>query len=103
MFGDLLGNFQQQQEDLAKKLEAITVNAEAGDGAVKITATANRSITNISIDTSKLDLEDAEQLEDLLLVAINRALENAAAKEAEESQSLISNMLPPGMSGMFGG
>lgn len=70
-----------------------------------MTANANQKILNISIDKSKLDWEDTEEVEDLLLVAINRTLEKAAAKQAEESQKLIQNMMPPGMGGladMFG-
>jgi len=46
-----------------------------------------------------------EQVEDLVTVAVNRVLELAAAKEAEESQKLIKSMMPPGMgdlSNLFG-
>lgn len=103
MFGDLFGQMEEQQKALREKLSTIPVEAEAGDGAVKITANAAREITNIKIDPAVLDPEDPEQLEDLLLVAINRVLEKAAVKEAAESQKLISNMLPPGMEGLFGG
>lgn len=103
MFGDLFGQMEEQQKALREKLSEIMVEAEAGDGAVKITANAAREVTNIKLDPSILDPEDPEQLEDLLLVAINRVLEKAALKEAAESQKLISNMLPPGMEGLFGG
>ena len=105
MFGDLFGNVEQQQEELQKKLATIEINGDAGDGAIKVTANANQKILNISIDKTKLDWEDTEEVEDLLLVAINRTLEKAVAKQAEESQKLIQNMMPPGMGGladMFG-
>ena len=55
MFGDLLGNMQQQQEEMAAKLDSIIVDADAGGGAVKVKATASRKILNISIDKEKLD------------------------------------------------
>ena len=97
MFGDLLNNMQERQKDLRNKLAEITVEAEAGDGAVKVIVNANREIVNISIDKDKLDLDDLEQLEDFLLVATNRALEQAAEKEAAESQRLMQDMLPPGL------
>lgn len=103
MFGDMFGQMEEQQKALREKLSAIFVEAEAGDGAVKVTASAVREITNIKIDPSVLDPEDLEQLEDLLLVAINRALEKAALKEAAESQKMINDLLPPGMAGLFGG
>lgn len=106
MFGDMMGDMQKKQEEMRKALALITIDAEAGDGAVKVTANAAREITNISIDKEKLDWEDTEQVEDLLLVAINRVLQLAAEKEAEESQRLLKDMLPPGLgdlSGLFGG
>ena len=105
MFGDLLGDMEERQEELRRQLAEMTVDAEAGDGAVRVTANAARQIVNISIDPGLLDGDDAEQLEDLLLVAINRALEAAAEKEASETQRLLKDMLPPGLgdlSGLFG-
>ncbi len=97
-----MGNMEEKQAAMKAKLANIQVEAEAGDGAIKVSANANREILNISIDKSKLDWDDSEQLEDLLLVAINRVIERASAKEAEESQKLIQDMLPPGLGGMFG-
>lgn len=105
MFGDLLGNMEEKQKAMREKLAQIVVEAEAGGGAVKITANAARELTNISIDKDALDLDDIEQLEDLLLVAVNRVLEKISAKEQEESQNMINDMLPPGMgdlSNLFG-
>jgi len=100
MFGDMLGNLQENQEKMKETLSAIQVEAEAGDGAVKVQANAAREILNISIDKEKVSLEDTEELEDLLVVAINRVIELASVKEAEESQKMVSNMLPPGMEGL---
>ncbi len=97
MFGDLLGNMEEKQKALKLKLATITVNAEAGEGAIKVTANANREITNISINKEALDWDDSEQVEDLLMVAINRALAKAVEKEAAESENLIQDMLPPGL------
>ena len=100
MLGDLMGNFEEQQKQMQAKLAGITVEAEAGDGAVKVTANAAREILNVSIDKEKIDLSDLEQVEDLLVVAMNRVIELASAKEAEESQKMVSGMLPGGMSGL---
>ena len=95
-----MGNFEEQQKQMQVKLAGITVEAEAGDGAVKVTANAAREILNVSIDKEKIDLSDLEQVEDLLVVAMNRVIEQASAKEAEESQKMVSGMLPGGMSGL---
>ena len=94
MFGDLLGNMEDKQKEMREKLAQIVVEAEAGGGAIKITANAAREITNISIDKNALNLEDVEQLEDLLLVAVNRVMENISAKEQEESKNLSGLKVP---------
>jgi len=97
MFGDLLGNMEEKQKAMKEKLSSILVNAEAGDGAVEVTANGNKEITNISIKKEAIDLDDMEQLEDLMMVAVNRAIEKAMVKEAEETQKMMKDMMPPGM------
>jgi len=95
----MFGNIQEKQAEMQKKLAAIVVEAEAGDGAVKITANASRQITDIKISPD-FKFSDNEELEDLLLTAINRAMAKAAEIEATESQKMISEMLPPGFGNM---
>lgn len=102
MFGDLLGNMEEKQKAMREELASITVEAEAGNGAVKVKANANREILNISIDRDALDWDDVEQVEDLIVVAVNEVLKKAAEREAAESQRLLKDMLPPGLGGMFG-
>lgn len=91
----MFGNIQEKQAEMQKKLAAITVEADAGDGAVKVTANAARQITDIKISPD-FKFNDYEELEDLLLTAINRATSKAAEIEAAESQKMISEMLPHG-------
>lgn len=98
MFGNLMGDMKEKQEAMREKLASILVEAESG--AVKVTANANREITDVSIDQSKLEDGDLEQLEDLLLVAINRVLQQAAEKEAAEAQNMIKDIMPPGFGGL---
>lgn len=96
MFDNIFGNIQQQQAELQAKLAGIIVEAESGDGAVTVRAGADQHIENIKIDPSKVDLNDREQLEDLVLVAVNRALEMAREKAAAETTKLLKDMLPFG-------
>lgn len=96
MFDNLFGNIQQQQAELQAKLAGILVEAEAGDGAVTVQAGADQHIENIKIDPSKVDMNDREQLEDLMLVAVNRALELAREKAAAETAKLLKDMPPFG-------
>ncbi len=106
MFDNLFGNLQRQQEELKQKLAETVVEAEAGEGAVTVTANCDMQLENIKIDASKLDLTDTEQVEDLVLVAVNEALEKARQKAAVETNKLLQGIMPPGMGdlgGMFGG
>lgn len=100
----MFGGMEEMQKQMQEALTAITVEAEAGGGMVKIRANAARQILDVSIDPS-LDLDDKEELEDLLLEAMNRVLAAAAVREQEESKAMLSKMLPPGMGdlgGLFG-
>jgi len=100
MFGDLLGNMEEKQKAMKEKLNTIILTEETGDGAIKVSANANREITNVSIKKDGIDLEDMEQLEDLLMVAMNRVLDKAAEQEAIESQKMMKDMMPPGLGGL---
>jgi DNA-binding YbaB/EbfC family protein len=102
MFGNLMGQMQEQQKAMRAALEKITVEAAAGDGAVKVQANANRQILNISIDKNLLDGRDIEQLEGLITVAVNRALEMAAQEESEAAQQMVKSMLPAGLGNLLG-
>ena len=99
MFENLLGSFEQKQQEMMDKAKAIVVETEVG--GVRVTANGNKEIVNISITDASI-LTDKEQLEDLLMVAINRALSQAGEQAAEETQKMMSSMLPPGLSGLFG-
>jgi DNA-binding YbaB/EbfC family protein len=100
MFGDLLGNMEQQQAAMREELDRVELKEILGDGAVEITASGNGEILNISIDKEKIDLTDTEELEDLLLIAINRVLEKSDAAEAAATQESLKNIMPPGMGGL---
>ena len=95
MFGNLLGDFEKKQKEMMDQAEAIIVTSETQ--GVKVIVNGKKEIVNISVDPSVLS--DKEQLEDLLVVTINRALEEVG----EQAQSLMQNMLPPGLSDLFKG
>ncbi|MFN0213069.1 MAG: YbaB/EbfC family nucleoid-associated protein [Saprospiraceae bacterium] len=97
MFDNLFGNLQKQQEELQQQLADTFVEADAGNGAVLVKAGCDLHIENIKIDPTKLDMNDLEQVEDLVLVAINEALEEAKKKAAIETNKLLQGMMPPGM------
>ena len=75
---------------------------EVEGGAIKVTATANKSITSIEINEDFYAAADREELEELLQAAVNKALAQADQVSAVEMQSATKDMLG-GLGGMFGG
>lgn len=92
---------QQKAEEIKKRLDTVSVYGEVENGAIKITSTANKTITAVSIDEAFLKSADKEELEELLLTAINKALANAEEVSATEMQSSAQDMLG-GLGGLFG-
>lgn len=93
MFGDMMGKLQemkQQMDETKKRLETITVTGEA-DGIV-VTSTGNQKIKDIKIPAHLLG--DHEALQDLLLIATNRALEAAETVWKAEMKGAAGGMLP---------
>ena len=102
MFGNLFGNIEEQQEALQQKLESIQLESSVRDGAIVVKGNAKREILDILIDQSKVDMNDVEQLQDLLVTAVNDLILMATEAEQVESQKLINDILPPGLGGLFG-
>ncbi|MCB0475411.1 MAG: YbaB/EbfC family nucleoid-associated protein [Flavobacteriaceae bacterium] len=103
MFGDLsdmmgkLKEAQQQIEATKKRLDTVIVDGQSAEGKIKIAVTANREIKSIVIDDSLLD--DKEELEDYLILALNKALEKANTLHEAEMAAAAKNGLPniPGL------
>lgn len=103
MFGDLMGMMgklketQEKVEATKKRMETVLIDEASSDGLLKITLTANRKIKTINIDDSLL--EDKEQLEDYLILTLNKALEKATNIHDAELAAVAKEGLPniPGM------
>ena len=105
MFGDLMGKIQeakQQAEEIKTRLDSVYVKGTSGNGKVTIIATGNRAIKEVTIDDSLLQ-GDKEELEDLMVLAMNNALENANNVNETEMKSAAQGILPniPGLGNMF--
>jgi nucleoid-associated protein EbfC len=86
----LMQQAQQMQEDMQKAQEEMakeTVEGTAGGGAVSVKATGTGKILEIKIKKEAVDPEDVETLEDLVLAAVNSALQ--AAEELAKSKMNI--------------
>ena len=83
----LMQQAQQMQEDMQKaqaEMEKETVEGTAGGGAVTVRATGTGKLLEIKIKKEAIDPEDPETLEDLVLAAVNSALQ--AAEELAKSK-----------------
>ncbi len=85
---------QRVQSELGNK----TVTEEAGGGMIKAVANGNKEIISVSIDPQVIDKNEREILEDLVVAAVNKALESAAKLAEEEMAKVTKGMLPPGLS-----
>jgi len=103
MFGDLFGKLQEAQSKMKEskeRLALITVDGEAGDGAVKVVVTGNREVKSIDVAERLLEKDNKEELEDLLITALNRALKNAENAWESEMKGIAGGMLGP-LGGLF--
>ncbi|MFA6945069.1 MAG: YbaB/EbfC family nucleoid-associated protein [Pedobacter sp.] len=100
MFDKLL-QAQQKADEIKKRLDHISVSAEVEDGKIRISATANKHITSVSIDTGFLRSADQEELEELLAAAINKALVQAENVSQAEMQAATRDMMG-GLGNLFG-
>ena len=79
-FNKLAEQAQQMQEQMKKaqeEMENEVVEGTAGGGAIVVKATGTGKITEIKIKKEAIDPEDPETLEDLVLAAVNAALQSA--------------------------
>jgi hypothetical protein len=103
MFGDIMGMMgkiketQQKIEETKKRLDTVLVDEQSNDGLLKITLTANRQVKAVTVDDSLL--EDKEQLEDYLILVMNKAIEKATAVNEAELGAVAKEGMPniPGL------
>lgn len=107
MFGDIMGMMgklketQQKIEETKKRLDTVLIDEQSNDGLLKVTITANRNIRSITVDDSLL--EDKEQLEDYLVLVMNKAIAKATNVNEAELGAVAKDGMPniPGLDGMF--
>lgn len=103
MFGDITGMMgklkeaQQKVAETKKRLDTVLVDENSADDKIKVTLTANRTIKSIAIDDSLLN--DAEELEDYLVITLNKAIEKASKINENEMAVAAKSGMPniPGM------
>lgn len=103
MFGDMMnmmGKLKETQkkiEDTKKRLDSVIIDEKSSDGLITVSVTANRNIKSINV--SEALLEDKEQLEDYLIITLNKALQRAGQINESELAAVAKEGIPniPGM------
>jgi len=103
MFGDLagmMGKLKETQEKVKatkERLNSVTIQEKSSDNLLSVTITANRTVKGINIDDQLL--EDKEQLEDYLVLTLNKAIEKATQINEAELGAVAKEGMPniPGM------
>jgi len=92
---------QQKVEGTKKRLDTVLIDTSSSDDLLKVTVTANRTIKTIEIN-DKL-LSDKEQLEDYLILTLNKAIDKATTVNETEIAAVAKDGMPniPGMDGLF--
>lgn len=102
--GGGLGGFAQQlqklQEEMIKAQEALaeeTLTVTAGGGMVEVVITGHQRIRSITLKPEIVDPDDVEMLQDLIVAAVNEAIERSQAMAAERLQGLTGGLGLPGL------
>ena len=92
---------QQKAGEMKKRLDAVSVTGTAEGGKITVIANGNKVIQSINIDGEFLKEADKEELEELLIVALNKALEQAENVSQSEMAAMTQQMFG-GLGGLFG-
>lgn len=99
-----LGNMMKQAQKLQSKMLEMqeelgnkTVTVQVGGGMVTVVANGRQEILSLRIDPEVVNPEDTEMLQDLILAAINDALNRSREMVSEEMAKLTGGMKIPGL------
>jgi DNA-binding YbaB/EbfC family protein len=97
MFGsDMFGKIEAMKkmaEESKSRLDSIIVEGESGNGLIVVELTGNRAVRSVKINSDH-SLMEKEDLEDLITVALQRAVDKANVINEQEVMSSAKNFFP---------
>ncbi|GBF34383.1 hypothetical protein DCCM_3495 [Desulfocucumis palustris] len=96
----MMKQVQKMQSDMVKMQEELggrTVEATAGGGVVKVVANGKQELVSVEINPEAVDPEDVEMLQDLILTAVNAALNQSRDMVTKEMSKLTGGLNIPGL------
>lgn len=105
----MMKQLQKMQQDMVEAQEALeqeTVEVSVGGGALTVVITGHQRIQNITINPEVIDTDDEDwvnDLQDLLVAAVNQAIEQSQTMAAERMESITGGLGGmPGLGGLLG-
>lgn len=98
--GGLAGQLQAMQKQMLEAQESLgekTVEVTAGGGAIKVVMTGHQKLQSITIDPEVVTPEDVEMLQDLIVAAVNEAVEASQNLAADQLGSITGGLNIPGL------
>ena len=98
--GNMMKQAQKLQNKMLKMQEELagkTVEASSGGGMVNVVANGRQQLVDIRIEKEVVDPDDVEMLQDLVLAAVNDALDKAQEMVSSEMGKLTGGMNIPGL------
>ncbi len=106
----MMRQLQKMQEDMAAAQESLaseTVSVSVGGGAVTVVMTGHQRVESVTIKPEALNTSDAEwasDLQDLLVIAVNQAVEQSQTMAAQKMEQITGGLGDiPGLGGLLGG
>ena len=93
----MMRKMQKKMEKIQAELAEKTINVSSGGGAVEITITGDQKVQTIRINPEVIDPDEADMLEDLLVVAVNDAVEASQKVASEKLGALTGGLNIPGL------
>ena len=96
----MLQQLQKLQEEMVQTQEALgdeTVTVTAGGGAITIVISGHQKIQSITIEPEVVDPDDVEMLQDLVMAALNEAIEKSQQLASDRLGALTGGLSIPGL------
>jgi DNA-binding YbaB/EbfC family protein len=88
-------------QEMNEKLKELRVEGNAAGGLVTVSVNGLQELVSCKIDPSMFQQGDAELLEELIITAVNNAIDESRSQQAETMRSLAENVDMSGLSGII--
>jgi len=99
-YGDMMKQakiMQQKMQEMQEELKAMSFEASAGGGAVKVKVSGEQEILGVEINKDMVEPGDLDMIGDMLMVAVNDAIRQSKDEAQRRMLSLTGGMNIPGM------